>query len=198
MQIYRISTLFSGLVERVNEMRYANRQNAFDREAAHEAILNRINANLPNPPERDLENNRGENADPLDVINGDEQDPDPLHQAGNNEDMLLGGAGENDDMLLGGAGENEDMLLGGARERPQQRAPVNANAVRDDVLQQAQAQAIPIPLVAQGRRPYHALARENAEALNVMLTRDLPLLTQQLQQTMELTNELIRRRLEEH
>ena len=61
MQIYRISTLFSGLVERVNEMRYANRQNAFDREAAHEAILNRINANLPNPntPERDLENNRG-------------------------------------------------------------------------------------------------------------------------------------------
>ena len=104
MQIYRISTLFSGLVERVNEMRYANRQNAFDREAAHEAILNRINTNLPNPnpPERDLENNRGENADPLDVINGDEQDPDPLHQAGNNEDMLLGGAGENDDMLLGG------------------------------------------------------------------------------------------------
>ena len=189
MQIYRISTLFSGLVERVNEMRYANRKNAFDREAAHEAILNRINANLPNrnPPERDLEINRGENADPLDVINGDEQDPDPLHQAGNNEDMLLGGAGE-----------NEDMLLGGARERPKQRAPVNANAVRDEVLQQAQAQAIPIPPVAQGRRPYHALARENAEALNVMLTRDQPLLTQQLQQTMELTNELIMRRLEEH
>ena len=189
IQIYRISTLFSGLVERVNEMRYANRQNAFDREAAHEAILNRINANLPNPnpPERDLENNRGENADPLDVINGDEQDPDPLHHTGNNEDMLLGGAGE-----------NEDMLLGGARERPQQRAPVNANVVRDEVLQQAQAQAIPIPPVAQGRRPYHALARENAEALNVMLTRDLPLLTQQLQQTMELTNELLRRRLEEH
>ena len=189
MQIYRISTLFSGLVERINEMRYANRQNAFDREAAHEAILNRINANLPNPnpPERDLENNRGENADPLDVINGDEQDPGPLHQAGNNEDMLLGGAGE-----------NEDMLLGGAREIPQQRAPINANAVRDEVLQQAQAQEIPIPPVAQRRRPYHALARENAEALNVMLTRDLPLLTQQLQQTMELTNELIMRRLEEH
>jgi hypothetical protein len=159
-------------------MRYANRQNAFDREAAHEAILNRINANLPNPTERDLGNNRGENADPLDVINGDEQDPDPLHQAGKNEDMLLGGAGEND-----------DMLLGGARERPQQRVPVNANAVRDEVLQHAQAQAIPNPPVAQGRRPYHALGRENAaEALNVMLTRDLPLLTQQLQQTMELTN----------
>jgi DNA-binding transcriptional regulator YdaS (Cro superfamily) len=68
--------------------------------------------------------------------------------------MLLGGAGENDDMLLGGAGENEDMLLDGAREIPQQRAPVNANAVRDEVLQQAQAQTIPIPPVAQGRRPY--------------------------------------------
>ena len=53
MQIYRISTLFSGLVERV--MRYANRQNAFDREAAHEAILKRINANLPNPnPQKEI------------------------------------------------------------------------------------------------------------------------------------------------
>ena len=130
--------------------------------------FNSANLPNPNPPERDLENNRGQNADPLDVINGDEQDPNPLHQAGNNEDMLLCGAGDNDDLLLGGAGENEDMLLGGARERPQQRAPVNANAVLDEVLQQAQAQAIPIPPVAQGRHPYHTLARENAEALNVM------------------------------
>ncbi len=157
-------------------MRYADQQNAFDRVAAHEAIVNRINANQPNPnpPERDL-HNLEENPDPLDGINGGEQDPDPLDQPG----------------------ENEDMLLGGAGERHQQPALDNANAVRDEVLQQAQAQAIPIPPVAQGRRPYHALARENAEALNVLLTRDLPVLTQQLQQTMELTNELLRRRLEE-
>ncbi len=87
------------------------------------------------------------------------------------------------------------MLLGGAGERHQQPALDNANAVRDEVLQQAQAQATPIPPVAQGRHPYHALARENAEALNVLLTRDLPVLTQQLQQTMELTNELLRRHL---
>ena len=68
----------------------------------------------------------------------------------------------------------------------------------DEVLQQAQAQPIPVPPVAQGRRPYHTLARENAEALNVLLTRELPVLTQQLQQTMELTNELLRRSLEEY
>jgi hypothetical protein len=52
-------------------------------------------------------------------------------------------------MLFGGGG-NEDMLLGGAAQRRQQLAPDNA----------AQAQAIPVPPVAQGRPPYHALARE--------------------------------------
>ena len=39
----------------------------------------------------------------------------------------------------------------------------------------------------------HALARENAEALNALLTREIPVMTQQLQQTMELMNQLIRR-----
>ena len=43
--------------------------------------------------------------------NGEEQDPDPLDQAGKNEDMLLGGAGQ------------------------QQPAPNNATAVCDKVLQ---------------------------------------------------------------
>jgi hypothetical protein len=49
---------------------------------------------------------------------------------------------------------------------------------------------IPIPVPGNGgeRRPYHALARENAEALNALLTR--------LQQTMELMNQLIRRQLD--
>ena len=90
------------------------------------------------------------------------------------------------------------MLLGGAGERWEHRAPDNASAVRDEVLQQAQAQEIPVPPVPRGRRAYHALARESAEALNVLLTRELPVLTQQFQQTMELTNEFLRRRLEEY
>ena len=49
---------------------------------------------------------------------------------------------------------------------------------------------IPIPEPGNGkeRRPLHALARENAEALNALLTREVPVLTQQLQQTMELMN----------
>ena len=158
-------------------MRYANWQNAFDREAAHEAIVNRINVNLRNSipsPERD---NQQENVNPLQEINGEERNPEPVEQV---------------------ADENEGMLLGGAGERRQEHAPNNANVVHDEVLRQAQAQPIPVPPVPQGRRPYHTLARENAEALNVLLTRELPVLTQQLQQTMELTNELLRRRLEEY
>ena len=137
-------------------MRYANRQNAFDREAAHGAIVNRINANLRNPsPERD---NLQENANPLDEINVEERNPEPIDQVPD---------------------ENEGMLLGEAAERRQDHAPDNANVLHDKVLQQAQAQPIPVPPVAQGRRPYHTLARENAEALNVLLTRELPVLTQQ-------------------
>ena len=41
--------------------------------------------------------------------------------------------------------------------------------------------AIPVPNGRAGRRPYHEIARENAEALNVLLTRELPQLTNQLQ-----------------
>ncbi len=47
------------------------------------------------------------------------------------------------------------------------------------------------PAVYRERRPYHALARENAEALNVLLTHEIPVMTQQLQQTMELVNQSI-------
>ncbi|CAB4008319.1 Hypothetical predicted protein, partial [Paramuricea clavata] len=53
---------------------------------------------------------------------------------------------------------------------------------------------IPVPN-KPARRPCHALARENAEALNAFLTRDLPVVTHQLQQTMELMNQLIQRQL---
>ncbi len=50
------------------------------------------------------------------------------------------------------------------------------------------AQNIPVPI--------NALARENAEALNVLLTRDLPVLTNQMQQAIEQLNELMRRQME--
>ncbi len=58
------------------------------------------------------------------------------------------------------------------------------------------AQNIPVPPVQAGRRPIYALARENAEALNVLLTRDLPVLTNQMQQAIEQLNELMRRQME--
>ena len=114
-------------MDRVNEMRYANRLNAFEREAAHAAIRNRI-------------------IQPVLSNNGQAQQYD------------------------------EDQ--------------------REAVGNQAQAQQIPVPVPGVGeRRPYHALARENAEALNRLLTREVPILTQQLQNTMELMNQLIRRQL---
>ena len=98
-------------------------------------------------------------------MNGEEQNPNPDP--------------------LDHADENEDMLLGGAAEKHQHHASHDANAVCKEVLHQAQDQAIPIPPVGQGRRVYHPLAWENTEALNVLPTRELPVLTQQLQQTME-------------
>ena len=48
----------------------------------------------------------------------------------------------------------------------------------------------------EGRRPYHALGRENTEALNFFLTRGLPVITHQLQETMERLDQLIRRQME--
>ena len=55
--------------------------------------------------------------------------------------------------------------------------------------------AIPVPNARAGMRPYHEIARENAEALNVLLTREMPQLTNQLQYTMEQMNQLIQRQL---
>ena len=50
------------------------------------------------------------------------------------------------------------------------------------------AQNIPVPQV---RRLYHTLARENAEVLNVLLTRDMPVLSRAMQQTIERLDVLI-------
>ena len=56
--------------------------------------------------------------------------------------------------------------------------------------------AIPVPNGRARRRPYHEIARENAEALNVLLTREIPQLTNQLQYTMGQMNQLIQRQLD--
>ena len=62
-------------------------------------------------------------------------------------------------------------------------------------LNGAVGRPIHVPNV-EGRRPYHALARENAEALNLFLTRHLPVITHQLLETMERLDQLIRRQME--
>ena len=58
----------------------------------------------------------------------------------------------------------------------------------------SRAMPIPIPVLVAGnggeRCLYHVLADENAEALNVLLTREVPVLMQQRQQTIELVNQL--------
>ena len=82
------------------------------------------------------------------------------------------------------AREEERLLLGeeDGEEVPPAQQPVD--------------HAIPVPHGRAGRRPYHEIARENAEALNVLLTRELPQLTNQLQYTMEQMNQLIQRQLD--
>ena len=60
----------------------------------------------------------------------------------------------------------------------------------------AHAQQIPILVPGAGeRRPYHELARVNAEALNRLLPQEVPILTRKLQNTMELMDQLMRRQL---
>ena len=74
---------------------------------------------------------------------------------------------------------------------------LNLNGVQDPVDERRRRQQqIPLPNLRNGRRPYHELARENAEALNALLTREIPILTNHLQQTMELMNQVLRRHLD--
>lgn len=131
-------------------MQYADRQNAFQREAANLAIRRQIEGALPQH-----ENVPGDNG---------EMDEVPIPPAQNNQNQVF---------------------LQEQERQPEQIPPA-----------QDLPRAMPIPVPGNERRPYHALARENAEALNALLTREVPVLTQQLQQTMELMNQLIRRQLD--
>ena len=65
-----------------------------------------------------------------------------------------------------------------------------------DARGRADQHPIPVLIEQTGRRPYQALARENADGLNVLLTRQIPALTQQIQHTTNLMNQLIQRQLD--
>ena len=176
MQLYMpkivLNYCFSGLLQRVNEMQYADRQNAFQREAANMAIRQRVVGAHAD----DVAGNNGENA---------EVRIPPAQNHGNFMFLL------------------EQEQEQGQEQGQEQHPGPNYNDNQDDQVPPAhdhpQAMPIPIPEPGNGRerRPYHALARENAEALNALLTREIPVLTQQLQQTMEPMNQLIRRQLDD-
>ena len=90
--------------------------------------------------------------------------------------------------------EEERLLLG--EEDGEDGEEDGENGEEVPPAQQPVDHAIPVPNGRAGRRPYHEIARENAEALNVLLTRELLQLTNQLQYTMEQMNQLIQRQLD--
>lgn len=161
--------LCSDLLERANEMRYASHAHPLEREAARGAVQQRIEGPLnPLPPNQP-------NAEQQNAMNGriNVPPPDPENEYNDNDARLDGLNPEE-------AAEYRDFEHG--------LDPGQADEQRQDRQRQ-----IPVPN-QPGRRPYHALAKENAEALNAFLTRDLPVVTHQLQQTMELMNQLIQLR----
>ena len=161
--------MYSGLLEQANERRYANNANPLDREAACGAVHKRIAS--PFHPPILAGNLIGQNA-----LNGNVNE---LPSDRENEY-------DKNDARLDGVDPEE-----AAEQRYFEHAGVYP---AEGPMQQRQRQT-PVPNEPV-RRPYHALARENAESLNAFLTRDLPLLTHQLQQTMQMMNELIQQHLD--
>ena len=158
--------LCSGLLERANEMRYANHAHPLEREAARGAVQQRIDGPLnplpPNRPNAEERQNGRINLPP----------PYPENEYNNNDARL-------DGLNPVEAAEYRDFEHGldpGQADKQRQRQ-------------------IPVPSQL-GRRPYHALARENGEALNAFLARGLPVVTHQLELTMELMNQLIQLQLD--
>ena len=145
-------------------MQYADRQNAFQREAANLAIRQRVEGGH-------AENIDGNNGEVFRLEREQEQQQQQQQQEQEQEQ-------EQEQQLGPDYNDNQDDQVPPAQDHPR-------------------AIPIPIPEPGNGRRPYHALARENAEALNAFLTREIPVMTQQLQQTMELMNQLIRRQLDD-
>ena len=175
---------FRGLLERVDEMRYANIANPAQREQAHRAIRDRVQA-AQDIPQRPHQEPGVAQVQPEPWIHGNPQDnlPEPLipQQPNLQLDPPLDPPDDDDVPPLYHGEDNEN---------PADIRPDNPG------FNGFGAQNIPVPPAQGGRRPYHALARENAEALNVLLTRDLPVLTNQMQNAIGQLSELIRRQME--
>ena len=154
-------------------MRYANRMDPLQREAARGAVQQFIapvhanrDANVLNDHHNVNDNiPPGNNCDALDGLHNVVPLPQPQE------------LGKEDERLLLGEEDKEDE-----EELPPAPQPAG--------------HAIPVANARAGRRPYHKIARENAEALNALLTRELPQLTNQLQYAMEQMNQLIQRQLD--
>ena len=212
----------------MNEMRYANRLNAFEREAVYAAIQNRvmqpvvpnnepaqqqqlINGEIqfaqvngrhlqPHIVDRGLEGEQQQRLGPSHGVALQDHQPEELQQP-LREDVQYEGLGgpqaQNEDEQQQNLAENDNEGPHGHLEAEAEQQVEHEEDEYDSLGNQAHAQQIPVPVSAAGeRRPYHALARENAEALNRLLSREVPILTQQLQNTMELMNQLIRRQLD--
>ena len=163
-----------GLLDRLNEMRYANHADPLEREDGRHAVQQRVGngpmamrmegdgVNIERHAEcRRPRTDRHANPNQQKLnLNGNNVVPPPRQ-------FLYALAGEDD-------GDDDE------------------NLERRDGAEQHQ---IPVSNGQGRRRPYHALAQKNAEALNVLLTREIPVLTHQIQQTTELMNQLIQRQL---
>ena len=202
--MYVFPVYFRGLMERVEEMRYANFANPEQRREAYQAIRNRLQMPLPQqvpvprqpqpqpqahfiqlgqPQQRAAQPHLIQPRQPRQaVVPPAWPGQRPPQQPPPNEPLQQPN-GENDD-LPPLYDENEDENDFHAPHIDENRG-----------LNGAVGRPIHVPNI-DGRRPYHALARENAEALNLFLTRNLPVITHQLQETMERLDQLIRRQIE--
>ena len=230
--MYVFPVYFRGLIERVEEMRYANFANPEQLREAYQAIRNRLQMPLPQqvpvprqpqpqahfiqlgqpqqraaqphliqprqprqavvppawPGQRPLKRAAQPLAQPEPhppeeaVMPPAPPEPRPPQQPPPNEPLQQPN-GENDDL---------PPLYDESEDENDFHAP---HIEKNRGLNGAVGRPIHVPNV-EGRRPYHALARENAEALNLFLTRDLPVITHQLQETMERLDQLIRRQME--
>lgn len=157
-------------------MRYANQIGPLEREAAREAMRQQIRPGMGNEGFAD-------NPEQINNLNDAQvNNLDPPH-----DDLLL------DDDESEELREQHQQLL---QEQLQQQLQQQQEQQQHLQASQEQQHEIPVPIPRNGRRPYHELARENSEALNVLPAREISVLTNQLQQTMKLINLLIRRQLD--
>ena len=159
------------MLDRLNEMRYAIPAHPLEREATRHAVQQQV-LNNPRPVPVDFNVGHIEGQNPRVEIEG-------RHANQNAPPTIL-----NDNNLVPPPQQFRNHLSGYEDEDKEN----NENL---DNLGHAEQQRMQVVNEQGVRRPYHTLPRENAEALNALLTREIPVLTHQLEQTMQLTNQLI-------